>query len=92
MEIHNSLEESIIIAKDNFGNQTFKINSELSESFLVIEKGKNLNELSKHERNALKELDDLHNFQKNKEYLNKASGIYTFAYYLVGIGKWILLI
>jgi hypothetical protein len=91
-EKNTFLEESIIVEKDNVGNRVMKIPSDLTESFLVVDKGKNLNELNKNEEYGLKCQNDLHDYQKTKDYFKKAHGLYSFSYYVLKLSKWILLI
>ena len=89
---YNPLEESVIIEKDNSGNQVKKIRSDLSESFMVVEKGKNMQELNKKERDIIKEQDAYSNYQNTNAHFKKANGAYKAAYYVLSVGKWLLLL
>lgn len=89
---NNLLGESVIIEKDNWGNLNKKIRSDLTESFLVVENGKNLIELNKKEQGSITEQDAYSNYQNAETYLKKANGVYTVAYYAMRIGKWFLLL
>jgi len=86
------LEESIIIEKDIEGNRNMKVRSDLSESFLVIDKGKKLEELPIREQNAIVEQDNLHNYIVAKEYVDSAKSKYAVVRYALKIGKWFMLI
>ncbi|AYV76884.1 MAG: hypothetical protein Barrevirus3_4 [Barrevirus sp.] len=89
---NSDLRESMIIEKDNYGNINKKIRSELGESFLLIDKGKNIGELDKREQNVILEQDSYHNYQNGNEYLKKLGSLYTVAYYGIKVGKWLLLL
>lgn len=94
-EIDNQLFENSelgksIIIKDNYGNKTTKIKSNLSESILVVNNGKNLDELNITERQSIEEQDNLYNYNKTKEYFNKASGVVSWGTTIVKWGKWLL--
>ena len=81
----NSLENSILIENN-------KVKSNLSESFLVIDHGKKLEELPIKERTVINEQDNLHNYKKTKEYVEKTNYVYSIAKYVVGIGQWVVLL
>lgn len=89
---NTSLEESIIIEKDKNGIRNMKVKSELSESLLIINNGKNLEELNKIEKASIKEQDNVHNYTKTKEYFDKASGVVSWGSTIIKWTKWILLI
>jgi len=89
---YNPLAESVIIEKDNSGNQVKKIRSDLSESFMVVEKGKNMQELNKKEQDIIKEQDAYSNYQNTNAHFKKANGAYKAAYYVLSVGKWLLLL
>ncbi|ARF09582.1 hypothetical protein Indivirus_1_205 [Indivirus ILV1] len=89
---NNLLKESIIIEKDNYGNSNKKLKSDLTESFLIVDKGKNLNELDKKEQDIIKEQDSYSNYQNANTYIKKANNAYTISCYVVSIGKWFLLL
>lgn len=88
----NSLTESVIFEKDNYGNLNKKVKSDLTESFLVIENGKKLEELNKREQDIIKEQDSYSNYQNASAYCQKASGLYKVAYYALSIGKWFVVL
>lgn len=79
------LEDSILI-------ENHKVKSDLSESFLVIDYGKNLEELSKSESCAIHEQNNLHNYNKAKNYVEKTSNVFSAIKYVVSISKWLLFI
>lgn len=85
------LEESIIIFKDTEGNLNKKIHSDLGESILVIEKGKNLSELNKKEQDAIKEQDNYRAYEQTKKATEKINSTYSVISYVLGLGKIILL-
>ena len=84
--------ESIIIEKDLEGNRNKKVPSDLSESFLIIDRGKDLTHLSQKEQRAINEQDNLHNYNKVKKYSEKASFVGNVLGYVWGIGKWLAFI
>lgn len=86
------LEESIIIEKDIEGNRNMKVRSDLSESFLVVDKGKKLEELPRREHNAIVEQDNLHNYIVAKEYADNIKSKYAIVRYAFKIGKWFMLL
>lgn len=88
----NPLEESVIIEKDNEGNINRKVRSDLSESFLIVDRGKNLVELDKKEQQIILEQDSYHKYKNTSEYLSKASGVYKVIGYTIKYGKWLLLL
>lgn len=89
---NKNLGESIIIEKDNYGNRNMKVKSNLSESFLVINNGKNLEELSKREKNAIDEQNNLYNYNQAKEYVDKTNNIVSWGYSIIKWGKWLMFI
>jgi len=89
---NNPLLESVIIEKDNYGNINKKVKSDLTESFLIIDHGKNLSELPKREQQVITEQDSYYKYKKTTAYFEKAKGISGAAYYALSIGKWLLLI
>jgi len=89
---YEQLTDSIIIEKNIDGNRNMKVKSNLSESFILIDKGKNLTELDKKDQNIINEQNNLHDYVVTKEYVDQASGVYSVVKYVVGIGKWILLL
>ena len=69
--------------------------STLSESYMVVETGKNLKELPNRELKQIKEQDNLYSYNKIKEYVDKTNTIASFVKYVqygVSIGKWLLFI
>lgn len=75
----NFLSDQIYSEKDNSGNTNYKLNSELNESYLVIDSGKNLEELDKAEYNAINSQNNYHYYTNIKKYLSTIS---PFAGYL----------
>lgn len=86
-----NLEESMYIDRDNYGNRHIKVRSDLSESFMVIDNGKQLSELSKNELNAIKMQDDLHNYNTAKNYFDRGDDIYSWGCCIFKWGSWLLL-
>jgi len=84
-EKKNPLEESIII-------ENHKIKSNLSESFLVIDNGKKLDELPIKEVNLINEQNNLHNYNKAKEYVEKTNYAYSIAKHVTGVISWFMLL
>lgn len=92
LEDKNILAESMIIEKDNYGNLNKKVKSDLTESFLVIETGKNLKELNKRDQDIILEQDSYAKYQNINNYYQKANGLYKIGYYALSIGKWLILL
>lgn len=86
------LEQSVILEKDNFGNLAKKIPSDLSESILVVDKGKKLSELSKKEQAAIKEQDNYYAYDQTKNITSQASTVYKATYYALSICKWVMVL
>lgn len=87
------LTESILIIKDNDGHTNKKVPSNLTESFLIIDKGKNLKHLSKKDQNILNEQTNLHNYNKIKEQIDNNVGIVgTVVGYAISVGKWLAIL
>lgn len=86
----NPLEESVIVEKDNFGNINKKVRSDLTESFLVVDRPKNLKELSKKEQQSIEEQDSYHNYKNTSEKIKKAKGYYAPVGYIMKFGKWLI--
>lgn len=68
-------------------DQDIKLHQDLEESFMVIDKGKDLNELTMREYKSIKEQDNLHNYDKMINYTEQAQGVYKIFGYIVKIGK-----
>ena len=79
-----SLYESVIIDKN-----TKKVKSDIGESFLVIESGKDLSEVDIKEYNAIVEQDELVNFIKAKNYIKKTGYLYSIGSTVVKVGAFI---
>lgn len=92
LEINEEIDlgESLYLVKDNDGNTIKKLKSDLSESFLVVENGKNLKEISNKERQSIQSQDALHDLENKKEYVKKINGVTSVGYYILSLGKWIL--
>ena len=84
-----SLTESIMIEKDNNGVLNKKIKSNLTESFLVIDKGKELTHLSQKEQDILNEQTNLHNYNQVKKNVGVAGTVLS---YVVSVGKWLAIL
>lgn len=84
-----NLEESVIVERDMNGYTNKKIRSNLTESFLVIDKGKDLTRLSQKEQNALKSQDNLRVYTKVKD---KVGIVGTVLGYFVSIGQWLAIL
>ena len=82
------LDNSIIIERDLEGYTNKKVPSDLSESFLIIDKGKDLTHLSQKEQKAICEQDNLYNYNEIKKYSEKASIVGNVLGYVWSIGKW----
>jgi len=84
----NIMDDSIIIEKDLEGNHNKKVPSDLTESFLIIDKVKDLTRLSQKEQKAVNEQNNLHNYNKLKQYGKNAGVAYGVLGYVWSIGKW----
>jgi hypothetical protein len=84
------LSASIIIEKDSDGNLQKKIKSNLDGSIIVIDKGKNIKDLSKKERDSIEEQDNLHNYNNLVNRAGSATGIYTVAFGVINVVRLVL--
>ena len=88
---NNMMENNIIIDKDENGNRITKLKSNLSESFIIVDHGKNITELDKKDQFVINEQKNLHDYAETKQYVEKANGIYSVVKYVINIGKWFVL-
>jgi len=86
----NILEESVIFEKDKDGNLEKKIRSDLTESILVIDKCKNINDLYKKDQDIIKEQDNLASYNKLVNCSEKATGVYTAGSIILSIARFAL--
>lgn len=87
---NSDLYESIIIYKDNDGYTQKKINSNLGESFLIVENGKDLSELNKNELRAVNKQNNLRKYEKIKKYVKKTNSVYGIISSVAKIGKYFI--
>lgn len=78
------------VERDRDGNVIKKIRSNLTESFIVVDTGKDLDELDKKEINTIKMQDDLKNYTQTKQYIGKFSGVYSAVGMAVGVGTLVI--
>jgi hypothetical protein len=71
-----SLLESVIIDKNMEGEVVKKHQSKLGESYIIVDKCKNIDHLSNKERKAIEEQDNLRNYEIAKQYANKGTYLY----------------
>lgn len=72
---------------DKDGNILKKTKSNLEDSYLIIETGKNLDELNNSQIIEIKKQDDLYKYDKLKTYTKSFSSYYNIVY---GFGKLII--
>lgn len=72
----SNMYESVIFEKNIDGEMLKKHNSDLGESYIILEKGKNIDHLSNKERRAIEEQDNLKNYENTKKYVNKGTYLY----------------
>ena len=72
----SNLYESVIIDKNLEGEVIKKHGSKLGESYIIVDKCKNINELSKKEKQSIDEQDNLRNYEVAKTYANKGTYLY----------------
>lgn len=90
--LNNNLSDSIFIEKDNNGILHKKLKSNLTENFLIIEKGKNLSHLSQKEQYILNEQTNLHNYNQIQHYTDKIGVVGTILKKTISWGKWLAII
>lgn len=88
-ETVDHLEESIIIQRNDQGITHKTIHSNLTESFLIIDKGKDLRHLNLKEQAVINEQTNLHHYNQIKDKVGVAS---TVIGYVVSVGKWFALL
>ena len=72
----DGLYESVIITKNMDGEVIKKHNSKLGESYIIIDKCKDINHLNNKEKYAIDEQDNLKNYEIAKQYANKGTYLY----------------
>ena len=83
------LTESVFVEKDDHGLLSKKIKSNLTESFLVIDRGKDLTHLSQKEQNILNEQTNLHNYNNIKKQAGIVGKVFGYA---ISWGKWLAIL
>jgi len=83
------LEESIIFERDKDGVLSKKINSDIGESFIIMDEKKDLKEINKKEYNTIKEQENLHQYNKGSSVLKKLGPIYTVGSTTIKYGKYL---
>ena len=72
----SNLFESVIMDKNMRGEVVKKHNSRLGESYIILDKGKNLDTINNKEKAAIDEQDNLKRYEKAKTYAKKGSYLY----------------
>jgi hypothetical protein len=80
--------DSIIIERDNYGNTIKKAPSKLGDSYVIIDKKKDLSELDRDEYAVIKAQNDFHNYKKTTKYHGKFSTAYGWASTVTKYGKY----
>jgi hypothetical protein len=73
---HKNMYESVILDKNMEGELIKKHDSKLGESYIIVEKGKDLKQLSNKEKRSIDEQDNLRNYEVAKTYANKGTYFY----------------
>ena len=74
---NSMLEESVIFERDCDGNLEKKVRSDLTESVLVLDSMKKVDDAYKKERDIIKEQDNLASYDRLVSCTDKATGVYT---------------
>lgn len=88
-DIETEHQYEIHLEKNNNGETVKKISSDLSESYLVIDDYKTIDQISSRERTTIKSQDVLSNVEDKKKYIKKASKVYGIGNFMYGVGKMI---
>lgn len=85
----DKMRESIILEKNEKGEFVNKLQSDLSESYLVFDNDKDLNELKKNNYNTISKQNTLHDVTNIVENTRNYQGIYTVYKYLTSFTRFI---
>lgn len=85
----DKMRESIILEKNEKGDFVNKLQSNLSESYLVFENDKDLNELKKNNYNTIAKQNSLHDITNVVENTRNYQGIYSAYQYLKSFTRFI---
>jgi len=83
--------QSIIVEKDNEGNYFTTVKSNLDENFLVLNDGKDLDELTRVEYNSINQQNNYYKLNKITKYINNFNLINSLSSTVINIGKYIFL-
>lgn len=83
------MRESIILEKNEKGEFVNKLQSDLSESYLVFENDKDLNELKKNNYNTIAKQNSLHDINNIVENTRNYQGIYIVYQYITSFTSFI---
>lgn len=75
MNVNINMNESIILEKDSDGNFVNKLKSNLSESFLVVDKEKDIRELNRNQYNRILDQNTFHTFNNAVSYINRMTNL-----------------
>lgn len=84
------LEDSIIIETDNDGYEKKKVITDFGDSFLIMENGKDIEELDKKDQKVIYAQNDFYRYRKTVDAAKGVGNTYCTANIVIGIGKWIL--
>jgi hypothetical protein len=71
-----NLYESVLVEKNKNGEIIKKQNSQLGESYMIMDKGKNIDELSVKEKKVINAQDDLKNYEITTGYVQNGTYLY----------------
>ena len=74
---NNNSHNSIIVDKDLDGHVNTHIYSDIGENYIVLEKGKNLDELSNIEKQSIDKQNDFKNYKKIVKYSKLSNKVYS---------------
>jgi len=89
-QIKDNVTECIYVEKTNQGERTKRFPSTLGESYVIIDVGKNIEELSKVEQQSICAQDDLHMYLNKKGTLDGAINAVGYGTSLLGIAKYVI--
>jgi hypothetical protein len=69
--------------------QLQKEGKNMTEDFIYLDEMRDLKDLTRKEQAIINEQENLYNYNKIKEKLNKYENVYSFAKYLTYVPKWI---
>lgn len=86
---HQDIElvDDFIVERDIYGNTHKSIQTDSGNTFVVIDNGKDLEEINKVEYNAIHSQEDFYKYEKTREYCNKVGTAWGWGAFVIGMGR-----